>query len=253
MKIFKTFFLLIALIMTNLLHAVAQDSSVFKSKPKYPSINISSSLSSLLPSFYQNTGIINLGTEINLNENNSIYLNGGYIFPYGPLRNRIFRLNTEHINGAHFQLEYRKYHESYADKKSPNKQHKKYWGLNYSFYNTKAYRIQKVPDPASINYNVIGASTAEFHENNYEVFRISNGFNFRMGIKTQYKSGIFIDKSMLFGLRYIQSNSINKLYGNPNFFKTNQREALIFKPYDQGNSIVPQILFQIIIGYQRNK
>lgn len=253
MKILKIKFLFFTLLLIQISQVFANDIILIDKNLRFPNTNISTTISSFFPSFYQNTGTINLGAEIGLKQNSSLYFNGGYIFPYGPLRNRSFRLNTEHINGSHFQVEYRFYKKPKIDSKNPNKKHFKYGGINYNYTRTKAYRIQKVPDLETVDYDFFGPYSAVFHENNYEVNRISNGLAFRMGIKTLYKSGIFIDKSILMGLRYIQGNSINRLYGDLKFYSTNQREALIFKPYDYGSSIVPQLLFQIIIGFQAQK
>lgn len=220
----------------------------------YRKLNFSTSFLDYLANSY-NTRNLNLGTEYNLKNRNSISLNIGFLKSFGASRSSsdfssLFQIPTVSTQGFKIQLEKKHYLNlrtifwpSFVlfcphalQYKSQELQNTGYYiAGNIFFQNTVTKRSEAILNPVD-----------QFISHIYSVSRNVYSANFKFGYQCIKKYGLIIDYSIGFGAQYISSNSKDKIGDatvNPD------RDFPWRKSFDNGSGLYPHFCYQLKVGW----
>jgi hypothetical protein len=196
-----------------------------------------------------NAGNFNLGAEMFVANNKTIYANVGILQSYGQSDRNWFQLSSQGTTGFKIQLEGRHYlnrHKIFDPvvllfwphvfqyKSQSLKNSGYYFALHWAFQHTNTKRVETIP----------GLSTG-YPFPDYDSHSIQNGYTVkrsatRMHVKFGYQSiksyGLVIDYSVGLGGQYISSSSKDKLGSN------NDKDWPWNKNYDEGSGIYPSFV-----------
>lgn len=220
---------------------------------------ISTSALEYIPSLKLNTGNFNIGSEIFLKKNKSVYINAGVVKSYGPARG-YFSIPSQNTKGYRIQFEGRHYLNKhrifepavllfwphifqYKSRALPNTGY--YIALHSSFQFTTTERdetvIDYIDDKPYLN-------SIHYKQNVYSVDREVYGLSIKVGYQCVKRCGLTIDYSVGLGGIFISSNSRNRL-GADTFDLSTNEDYPSKKLFDEGTGFAPNIVYQVRIGW----
>lgn len=200
------------------------------------------------------TANVNLGMEYRLRSKNTLYVNLGYLHPYGKPEG-FFGLSSRWTRGLRLQVEKRRYLNrrkivepaillfwphifQFGTRDQDNTGY--YWAIHSAFKRTQTRRteyylarIEDEPYPG----------TKYYERNEYDVFRTSISIHLKFGYQCIRKRGFIVDYSVGCGAQYLTSHSEGNILEHTN------RDIPWNKLFNSGSGFFPSFLYQIRIGW----
>jgi hypothetical protein len=163
---------------------------------------------------------LSMGYNINFKRNKNVFgIRTGFIFKSTKARkDMISEIDALYSKGFNILLEHQYFYKKNV-----------FYATDFYFHHTTTYRDEY------INYNLI---------NTYSVNRNSIGLIPKIGIYVAEGKYIFYELAFGCGIRYISSNSTNKIDHTKNL----GREWFTRKIFDDGNKFAQRIIAQVKIG-----
>jgi hypothetical protein len=221
---------------------------------KVKQITITTSVLDYFPTIKLNTGNFNIGSEIYLNNRNSLYANFGLIKSYGQSHGWL-SVSSQSTQGLKIQVEGKHYLDKHKifepaillfwphifQYKSQTLQNSGYYVAIHSFYQlTTTDRQETVFDYIDNNPY---PNTSHYKQNIYSVDRTVYGVNLKFGYQCIKKYGLTVDYSVGLGGQYISSGSNNKLGTD------NEKDMPWNKLFDSGSGFYPNLIYQLRLGW----
>ncbi len=185
-----------------------------------------------------NAGNFNLGAEMYIANNYSVYANAGVIQSYGSSGGNWLQLSAQSTSGFKLQFEGRRYLNRH---KIFDPAVLLFWPHIFQY---KSQSLENTGYYISLHSAYQQTSTSRTEtQNDYMVERSAIGMHVIIGYQSIKIYGLVIDYSVGLGGQYISSNSKDKLGSNTdNDWPWN-------KNYDEGSGIFPSFVYQVRIGW----
>lgn len=183
-------------------------------------------------------GILSAGVEKSISNNTSVSLQAGYILNYGKSEG-LYRISANSVHGFNTNLEYRKYFGKYSKSGIIPLLVFPFWFQGKTQQNGMSGLYYAVHLHGQ-NLNISRSNNDIY---TYLVNRKSVATHVKLGYQSINKSNIVLDQGIGIGIRYISSNSKNKL-GNSNDF-----EFPYSKPLDNGDKLFFSWTYHLNIGF----
>jgi hypothetical protein len=225
---------------------------------------LSTSIIEYFPNPKLNTVNVNLGAELYLRNNYSLYLNTGLLLSNGPSGNNYYEVPAESSHGYKFRLEGRRYlnHHKVVEPamllfwphvfQYHSQEHANsgfYLGLSSTYQWTQTDRKQSVVD--YIDYSTFPQGITVYKDNVYSVDRSAIGLNLLIGYQCIKKGNFTLDYAVGFGFLYINSQYRNR-QGTDQDYPNSTKEWPMDKYFDYGTGISPNLLYQLRMGWAFN-
>jgi hypothetical protein len=223
---------------------------------------ISTSIFELLPNSLNSINF-NLGTEIYIQNNKSLFANVGVIKSNGP-SGGLFEISSLSTQGIKIELEGRHYFNRhkliqplilvfwphiFQYKSQALKNTGYYLGVHSTFQFTSTNRQETVLDYVD---NSPFPNSEHDKKHVYTVNRNDCGLHLTVGYQCIKKYGLSVAYEIGLGVQYISSYSVNRL-GKDSDYQHQQTEFLLNKRFDSGAGFYPDFVYQVRIGWSMLK
>lgn len=232
------------------------DSLAVKDTLPVKKIVFNTSVFEYFPTLLLHTGNLNLGSEIYLGKNNSVYINAGYITSYGESSGIISILAIK-TTGYKIQMEGKHYLRKH---KVVQPAMLLFWPHIFQFHSQKLentgfyasvhsfFQSTETLRPQSFVYEAYGPNKPRIMVNNsYVVTRRAAALHLKFGYNCIKASGVNIDYAVGIGAQFIYSESVGKSPLGTVWSESQGEYGQ--KAFDEGFLIRPSFVYQVKIGF----